>query len=679
MTINEAAFSPATDLKGVGVKTGEGLRTLGICSIYDLLFYFPYRYDELASLPLDQLMDGQKVMLKGIVATAPYQNFFGYHKSRVSFKMRIDHDIIMVNFFNQPWLTKQLEIGQEVAIYGKYNLAKQSLSAYKLVAKSHGDDGMAPVYSVNRHIKQKKLQGLIDEAIAEYGSQIGNAVPDWLRKKYQLMSDQELVEGMHHPKSPAQAKAARRSAVFREFFIFQMQMALMASSNRQHQGQAKKYDLKEIAALTKALPFDLSPDQKQAINEIFADMFVDRQMHRLLQGDVGSGKTIVAVFAIYGAITAGYQAALMVPTEILASQHFKKIDDLLRPFGVRVALLTGSTKAMERREIYKELADGTINCVIGTHALIQDKVAFKKLGLVIIDEQHRFGVAQRLALLNKGDHPDLLAMTATPIPRTLALTVYGDMDLSEIRHLPAGRKPIISSWKTSSEMDQVYALMRKQLAQGFQIYAVTPLISESATIDLENAEELYKKLAHDFPDQHVVLLHGQMNGEEKEEIMSQFSAGQIDILVATSVIEVGVDVANANMMVIFDADRFGLSQLHQLRGRIGRGQTQSYCVFLADPKTAAGKQRMQIVAATTNGFKLAEEDLKMRGEGDLFGKAQSGLPEFKVGNAVTDYKTLVAAKEVASEIVTSDPDLAGDELADLKRVLDYNRLVQARA
>lgn len=679
MTINEAAFNPATDLKGVGVKTGEGLRTLGICSIYDLLFYFPYRYDELASLPLDQLMDGQKVMLKGIVATTPYQNFFGYHKSRVSFKMRIDHDIIMVNFFNQPWLTKQLEIGQEVAIYGKYNLAKQSLSAYKLVAKSHGDDGMAPVYSVNRHIKQKKLQSLIDEAIAEYGSQIGNAVPDWLRKKYQLMSDQELVKGMHHPKSPAQAKAARRSAVFREFFIFQMQMALMASSNRQHQGQAKKYDLKEIAALTKALPFDLSPDQKQAINEIFADMFVDRQMHRLLQGDVGSGKTIVAVFAIYGAITAGYQAALMVPTEILASQHFKKIDDLLRPFGVRVALLTGSTKAMERREIYKELADGTINCVIGTHALIQDKVAFKKLGLVIIDEQHRFGVAQRLALLNKGDHPDLLAMTATPIPRTLALTVYGDMDLSEIRHLPAGRKPIISSWKTSSEMDQVYALMREQLARGFQIYAVTPLISESATIDLENAEELYKKLAHDFPGQHVVLLHGQMSGEEKEEIMSQFSAGQIDILVATSVIEVGVDVANANMMVIFDADRFGLSQLHQLRGRIGRGQTQSYCVFLADPKTAAGKQRMQIVAATTNGFKLAEEDLKMRGEGDLFGKAQSGLPEFKVGNAVTDYKTLVAAKEVASEIVASDPDLAGDELADLKRVLDYNRLVQARA
>ena len=679
MTINEAAFNPATDLKGVGVKTGEGLRTLGICSIYDLLFYFPYRYDELASLPLDQLMDGQKVMLKGIVATTPYQNFFGYHKSRVSFKMRIDHDIIMVNFFNQPWLTKQLEIGQEVAIYGKYNLAKQSLSAYKLVAKSHGDDGMAPVYSVNRHIKQKKLQSLIDEAIAEYGSQIGNAVPDWLRKKYQLMSDQELVKGMQHPKSPAQAKAARRSAVFREFFIFQMQMALMASSNRQHQGQAKKYDLKEIAALTKALPFDLSPDQKQAINEIFADMFVDRQMHRLLQGDVGSGKTIVAVFAIYGAITAGYQAALMVPTEILASQHFKKIDDLLRPFGVRVALLTGSTKAMERREIYKELADGTINCVIGTHALIQDKVAFKKLGLVIIDEQHRFGVAQRLALLNKGDHPDLLAMTATPIPRTLALTVYGDMDLSEIRHLPAGRKPIISSWKTSSEMDQVYALMREQLARGFQIYAVTPLISESATIDLENAEELYKKLAHDFPGQHVVLLHGQMSGEEKEEIMSQFSAGQIDILVATSVIEVGVDVANANMMVIFDADRFGLSQLHQLRGRIGRGQTQSYCVFLADPKTAAGKQRMQIVAATTNGFKLAEEDLKMRGEGDLFGKAQSGLPEFKVGNAVTDYKTLVAAKEVASEIVASDPDLAGDELADLKRVLDYNRLVQARA
>ena len=408
-------------------------------------------------------------------------------------------------------------------------------------------------------------------------------------------------------------------------------------------------------------------------------MFVDRQMQRLLQGDVGSGKTVVAVFAIYGAVTAGYQAALMVPTEILANQHYHKISAMLEDFGVRVALLTGSTKTMERREIYKELADGSINVVIGTHALIQEQVAFKKLGLVIIDEQHRFGVAQRLALINKGDRPDILAMTATPIPRSLALTVYGDTALSEIRHLPAGRKPIKSYWKTSSQLDEVYSLMRQQLAEGFQIYAVTPLISESETIDLENAEALQDRLAGEFPDQEVVLLHGKMAAADKEQIMDRFAAGEINILVTTSVIEVGVDVANANLMVIFDADRFGLSQLHQLRGRIGRGQTQSYCVFLADPKTEAGKKRMKIVAETNDGFKLAEEDLKMRGEGDLFGKAQSGLPEFRTGSVVSDYQVMVVARDEARRIVQADPDLKAEKLADLQAVIKYKKIVQARA
>lgn len=679
MTLNEAIFRPVTALKGVGAKTAEALQSLGIYSIYDLLFYFPYRYDELENLPLDQLEDGQKVMLKGIVATNPYQNYFGYHKSRVSFKLRIDHDIIMVNFFNQPWLTKQLSVGQEIAVYGKYDLRKQSLSAYKLLANKNNDDGMAPIYSVNRQIKQKKLQTMIDLAIAESMDELGNAIPEDLRRHYRLMADQDLVIAMHHPKDLAEAKEARRSAVFREFFLFQMQLALMSSRNKSHSGYAKHYDLEEIGKLTKSLPFDLSPDQKKVINEIFADMFVDRQMQRLLQGDVGSGKTVVAVFAIYGAVTAGYQAALMVPTEILANQHYHKISAMLEDFGVRVSLLTGSTKTMERREIYKELADGSINVVIGTHALIQEQVAFKKLGLVIIDEQHRFGVAQRLALINKGDRPDILAMTATPIPRSLALTVYGDTALSEIRHLPAGRKPIKSYWKTSSQLDEVYSLMRQQLAEGFQIYAVTPLISESETIDLENAEALHDRLAGEFPDQEVVLLHGKMAAADKEQIMDRFAAGEVDILVTTSVIEVGVDVANANLMVIFDADRFGLSQLHQLRGRIGRGQTQSYCVFLADPKTEAGKQRMKIVAETNDGFKLAEEDLKMRGEGDLFGKAQSGLPEFRTGSVVSDYQVMVVARDEAKRIVQADPDLKAEKLADLQAVIKYKKIVQARA
>lgn len=671
-------FAPVTDLKGVGTKTAAALGSLEIYSIFDLLYYFPFRYDELQTIPLDQIMDGQKVMLKGIVATPAFVTRFGYKKSRLSFKLRIDHDVVMVNFFNQPWLREKIEVGKEVAIYGKYNISRQSLAGFKFIAAKENDSGMAPIYSVNRHIKQKKLIDLINIALEEYLPDIDDVVPVDIRRKYRLLPEKNIVQEMHHPQNFNESQLAKRSAIFREFFIFQTELAQLTELNPQNKGIPKKYDLNEIAKLTKSLPFELSTDQKQVINEIFADLFSPVQMQRLLQGDVGSGKTIVAVYAMYAAVTAGFQAALMVPTEILATQHFKKIDELLKPLGVRCALLTGSTKTLERKEIYTELTDGTINVVIGTHALIQSNVIFKRLGLVIIDEQHRFGVNQRQSLVNKGNLPDVLTMTATPIPRTLALTVYGNMSISEIRHLPAGRKKVISSWKTSTQMDQVYQLMREQLKQGFQIYAVTPLITESEALDLKNAEQLYDKLSKDFPDEKVVLLHGQMPGNKKDEIMSEFAAGEINVLVATSVIEVGVDVANANMMVIYNADRFGISQLHQLRGRIGRGKTQSYCIFLADPNTQAGKARMKIVASTTDGFKLAEEDLKMRGEGDIFGKAQSGLPEFQVGDVVNNYDTMVVAQKEARKLIKLDPLLQKSENKTLKQVIEYKQLQQKR-
>ena len=671
-------FAPVTDLKGVGTKTAAALGSLEIYSIYDLLYYFPFRYDELQTIPLDQIMDGQKVMLKGVVATEAFVSRFGYKKSRLSFKLRIDHDVVMVNFFNQPWLKEKIEVGKEVAVYGKYNISRQSLAGFKFIAAKENDSGMAPIYSVNRHLRQKKLIDFINIALDEYLPAVDDVVPVDIRRKYRLLPEKNIVQKMHHPQNFNESQIAKRSAIFREFFIFQTELAQLTEVNPQNKGIPKKYDLNEVAKLTKSLPFELSTDQKQVINEIFADMLSSRQMQRLLQGDVGSGKTIVAVYAIFSAVTAGFQAALMVPTEILATQHFKKIDELLRPLGVRCALLTGSTKALERKEIYTELTDGTINVVIGTHALIQSNVIFKKLGLVIIDEQHRFGVNQRQSLINKGNLPDVLTMTATPIPRTLALTVYGNMTISEIRHLPAGRKKVISSWKTSAQMDQVYQLMREQLKQGFQVYAVTPLITESEALDLKNAEQLYDKLSKDFPDEKVVLLHGQMPGNKKDEIMSEFAAGEINILVATSVIEVGVDVANANMMVIYNADRFGISQLHQLRGRIGRGKTQSYCIFLADPNTQAGKARMKIVASTTDGFKLAEEDLKMRGEGDIFGKAQSGLPEFQVGDVVNNYDTMVVAQKEARKLIKLDPLLQKSENKTLKQVIEYKQLQQKR-
>ena len=669
---NSSLFLPVTTLKGVGAKTQQQLHSLGINSIYDLLFYFPFRYEALNSTPLQQAIDGQKIVLKGLVVTDPYVSHFGRHKSRLSFKLKIDHEIIMVNFFNQHWIKKTIKSGQELAVYGKYNEARQSLGGIKIIAKKENSSSMAPVYGVNKNISQKKLQSLIDQALKDYLPQVKDIIPQALRKKYLLMNDQELVYQMHHPKTPQLAKLAKRSAIFREFFIFQMQLSILAEQeNSGKTGISKKYDLREIKELIKKLPFELSPDQKKVVNEIYADLHSSKQMNRLLQGDVGSGKTIVAVFAIYAAITAGYQVALMVPTEILAQQHFHKIDELLQMFGVRVALLTGSTKEIEKKEIYQELADGTINVVIGTHALIQPTVEFKNLGLVIIDEQHRFGVNQRKSLISKGQQPDLLAMTATPIPRTLALTVYGEMDVSEIRHLPAGRKPITSQWVTSKKIPEIYELMTQQLKEGFQVYAVTPLIHESETSDLKNAEELQEQIARHFPDKHVVLLHGQMSGEEKNSIMDDFVQKKIDILVTTSVIEVGVDVPNANMMVIYNAERFGLSQLHQLRGRIGRGQTASYCVFISDPKNEIAKKRMEIISSTNDGFTLAQEDLKLRGEGDIFGKAQSGLPQFKLGDVVNDYNALKVAHDEAKNLVKTDPRLESSEFIFLNELLNY--------
>lgn len=666
-------FESVGVLPTVGPKTVEQLKTLNIQTIYDLLTYFPFRYDDIEEMPLAMVLDGQKVVLKGIVATSPVFARFGYKKTRLSFKLKIDHDVIMINFFNQPWLSKQVEIGQELAIYGKYNEAKQSLAGMKIMAQKTSETDLAPVYSVNKSVKQKKLQSLIDLAIEGYLPSVEEIIPSQTRTHYRLMPESDMLRLMHHPNDAKEAQLARRTAIFREFFIFQMQLATLAQKEGSNAvGIAKHYDLKSVNSLIKLLPFELSPDQKTVVNEIFTDLKSAKQMKRLLQGDVGSGKTIVAVLAIFAAVTAGYQVALMVPTEILAQQHFQKIKVLLGEVGVFVQLLTGSTSAKSRKTIYEDLAAGKINVLIGTHALIQKQVVFAKLGLVIIDEQHRFGVNQRQALKDKGETPDVLAMTATPIPRTLALTVYGDMDISTIKSLPAGRLPIESFWKTTGQIAEVFTKMREQLAAGFQIYVVTPLIAESETLNVANAEKTYEKMAKMFAPTHsVVLLHGQMKSAEKEQIMADFVSGQTKILVTTSVIEVGVDVKNANMMVIFNADQFGLSQLHQLRGRIGRGSTQSYCYFVADPKTENGKKRMEIVSATNDGFVLAEEDLKLRGQGEIFGSRQSGLPEFQVGDVVANFQTLVEAKKVTAELIKTDPQLTNEELRPLRTLLEY--------
>lgn len=643
------------ELPGVGPKRLESLESLGIKNIYDLLFYFPFRYEDMEAKSLDQAVDQEKILLKGVVASEPVVARFGYKKTRLNVRILAENESIMVTFFNQPWLKDKFETGQDAAVYGKWNEARRSLTGMKVI-NVNTDDSIDSVYSVNKSIHQKTLVNLIKAAFDKYHDQIETIIPESLREKYKLLNDEQIVAGIHFPKSEEQSDEARRSAKFREFFLFQCGLqSIKLADNQQNIGIEEHYDHEFIDKFVASLSFTLTEAQDRVVKEILNDMESDHHMNRLLQGDVGSGKTIVSVIAMLAAVTAGYQAAIMAPTEILAQQHFDKISKLLAPLNIRTGLLTGSQTKKEHDFITGDIRDGKTNVVVGTHALIQDSVDFKNLGLIVIDEQHRFGVNQRKAMREKGNNPDVLAMTATPIPRTLAITTYGDMDVSRIDQLPAGRKKIETYWIRSQKIEQMYQFVTRELADGAQVYVVTPLISESEKMDLKNAELIYDKFTELFGDKyHIGLLHGQMPNDQKESVMSDFSAKKIDVLVSTTVIEVGVDVPNASVMVIYDANRFGLSQLHQLRGRVGRGEKQSYCILIADPKNEAAVERMKILTSTTDGFVLAEEDLKMRGSGDMLGNRQSGLPEFKVGNPINDINILEVAQEEAKRLYESD-------------------------
>lgn len=663
-------------LPGVGPKRIEALQSLGINNIYDLLFYFPFRYEDMQAKSLDDAADQEKILLKGVVASEPVVARFGYKKTRLNVRVLVDSESIMVTFFNQPWLKDKFETGTDVAVYGKWNENRRSLMGMKVIDVH--DNSVDSVYSVNKNIHQKTLINLIKAAYDKYHDQIDTIVPAYIRTKYKLLDDVQIVSGIHFPKSQEQGDEARRSAKFREFFLFQCGLQSIKRNDEQKNiGLIEKYDHDFIKKFIAGLPFKLTEAQDRVVKEILNDMESTHHMNRLLQGDVGSGKTIVSVIAMLAAVTAGYQTAIMAPTEILAQQHFDKISKLLTPLHIRTALLTGSLTKKEHDFIAGDIENGKTNVVVGTHALIQDSVNFKELGFIVIDEQHRFGVNQRKALREKGQNPDVLAMTATPIPRTLAITTYGDMDVSRIDELPAGRKKIETYWIRSQKIEQMYHFVTKELNGGAQVYVVTPLISESETMDLKNAELIYDKFTELFGKKyHIGLLHGQMPNSQKEEVMSDFSNKKIDVLVSTTVIEVGVDVPNATVMVIYDANRFGLSQLHQLRGRVGRGDKQSYCILIADPKNESATERMKILTSTNDGFVLAEEDLKMRGAGDMLGNRQSGLPEFKVGNPVNDINILEVAQEEASRLYEDEKLINSPETKALKSFIndEYEQL-----
>jgi ATP-dependent DNA helicase recG len=643
---------PLSVLPGIGPKSAEKYKKLGIETVEDLLLYFPFRYEDFKSKNVLDLEDGEKAVVSGIVATPASVQYYGYKRNRLRFTIKQGELVLAVSFFNQPYLADKIELGQTVAVFGKWDKAKGALTGMKLLAQV--EDDLQPVYRLSQGVSQSALVKVIKTAFeAGLDQLLEENLPQILMDKYHLLSRRQAVRAMHFPKDLEEYKQALRRVKFEELLFFQLQLQVLKEENRSvGQGIVLDWDEKKLKALQAKLPFTLTEAQERSLNEILADMRSPHHMNRLLQGDVGSGKTVVAGLAMYAAVTAGKQAALMVPTEILAEQHLQSLTSLFP--SLRILLLTGSLKAAERRDRLELIQTGQVDLIVGTHALIQEGVHFHDLGLVIMDEQHRFGVAQRRILREKGQNPDVLMMTATPIPRTLAITAFGDMDVSIIDQMPAGRKEIITRWVKHQQLNLVLDWLVKEIQKGSQAYVISPLIEESEALDLKNAIALEEELIAYFGDRaRIALLHGKMKGEEKEAIMQAFKQGEIDLLVSTTVIEVGVNVPNATVMIIMDADRFGLSQLHQLRGRVGRGDKQSYAVLVANPKTESGKRRMKIMTETTNGFVLAEEDLKLRGSGEIFGTRQSGIPEFQVANLIEDYPILEEARKVAVQVVTT--------------------------
>lgn len=664
-------------LKGVGEKRLTALNKLGINTINDLLTYYPRRYDDLSLKDLRTAVDGQKVTVKGSVISEPTVNFFGRRRSRLSFHLKVNDEIYNVTFFNQPWLKKQLELEAPVIIFGTFDRNRNQIQGMKIL---NGDksDTYDSIYPSNKEVKQNTIKQLVKLGFEEYGNQLTDIIPDSIRAKYRLESFHDTIKNIHFPESPVAAQKAFRTAKFMEFFLFAMKVQILKESHRKPDQAAKiSYDSELIQQFTNHLKFKLTNAQQKVVAEILTDLGKPLEMNRLLQGDVGSGKTVVAAIAILAAISAHKQAAIMAPTEILAEQHANTFAKMFDGFNVNIALLTGATTGLARKAMLPRIADGEVNLVVGTHALFQDQVDYHDLGLAVIDEQHRFGVNQRQALRLKGHSTNMLAMTATPIPRTLAITMYGDMDVSVIDELPQGRKPIKTTWITSGKTDSALRFVKKQLDQGNQIYVVTPLIEESEAVDMKNALAIFERFKAIFEPQYTVgLLHGRMSDQEKDAAMEEFKNDQFQVLVATTVIEVGVDVANANTMLIFDADHFGLAQLHQLRGRVGRGDTQSYCILIADPKNEIGKKRMQAVASSTDGFFLSQKDLELRGQGDITGNKQSGMPDFKVADPVGDLNILQVANQEAQSITIHKDWQKNPENVQLSQYLKYNETIK---
>ena len=650
-------------IKGIGETRAKALQKLGVTTLGDLLSYFPRRWeDRTLERPIRELPVGEYACVRAMLAGDPTASRIAGGRTLVKVRAVDGNGVLDVAFFNQDYRKTSLHKGETYIFYGKVegDLLRRRMTNPVLEPEGRQllTGRIMPIYPLTAGVSQTMLAKAMRQGLDACRDLLPDALPDEVRQAHHLCYVGYAYENIHFPDSPEALEIARRRLVFEELFVLACGLRLLRS--RREAGHGPVCKTASLAPFYAALPFALTNAQRRAVEQAVSDMTSGRPMNRLCQGDVGSGKTMVAAACVWFAAQSGWQSALMAPTEILARQHYENLSPLFARFGLRCALLTGSTRARERRDILAGLADGSVDLCIGTHALLTEDVQYARLGLVITDEQHRFGVDQRAALSRKAGSPHMLVLSATPIPRTLALIIYGDLDVSIIDELPPGRQKVDTFAVGEKYRQRLNAFIRRQVAEGHQVFIVCPLVAEDDQLPDERkavtayAEKLQEEV---FPDLRIAVLHGRMKAREKEAVMAAFAAGERDILVSTTVVEVGVDVPNANLMVVENAERFGLSQLHQLRGRVGRGQHQSYCVLVSDNKNDETRQRLKAMTKTADGFKIAEQDLRLRGPGDFFGLRQHGLPGLRVADLGCDTRLLAEAQSAADGLLAEDPAL----------------------
>ncbi|MEK4879173.1 MULTISPECIES: ATP-dependent DNA helicase RecG [Paenibacillus] len=667
------------NITGVSAQKQSELHAFGVFTVKDLLEYYPFRYEDYRPRSLSETKHGDKVTVEAKVIGIPVLQRFG-GKSRLSCKMVAEPWMFTATWFNRHYVREQLTVGREIVLTGKWDQKRNQITVtdYEFPDRGEGKTGtLQPVYSVGGKITQSWIRKVINQGLQQYGDLIPEILPHSIMREYDFMPRKRAIATIHRPEDTREGQQGRRRMVYEELFLFQLKMQAFRVLNRgRMDGVVHTVDNATVRQFVRSLPFELTDAQKRVELEILHDLRSPYCMNRLLQGDVGSGKTVLAAVALFATVRSGFQGALMVPTEILAEQHMRSLTRMFEPFGITVGLLTGSVTGRKRKELLASLQMGMLDIVVGTHALIQEDVFFRDLGLVVTDEQHRFGVNQRGVLRRKGYNPDVLTMTATPIPRTLAISVFGDMDVSTLSERPKGRVPITSYWVKHDLMDRVLNLIKREIDLGRQAYLICPLIEESEKLDVQNAIDLHIQMSQAFPSYKVGLLHGKMTPAEKDEVMRAFYNNELQLLVSTTVVEVGVDVPNATLMIIMDADRFGLSQLHQLRGRVGRGQYASFCVLVADPKSEIGRERMTAMTDTDDGFEISRRDLELRGPGDFFGTKQSGLPEFRLADMTADFEILEQARDDVAELLKDEAFWTSPEYASLRHYLQSEQIFQ---